>query len=111
MEVLQGNESRCYNMFRMDKHVFIMLYDLENIYKLKGSRNINSVEILGMFLYILGQGIGNKNAQERFQRSGETVSRYFDMMLDILYETAKVMIKLLDPEFRSTPQEILSDSR
>ncbi|KAK3212831.1 hypothetical protein Dsin_017537 [Dipteronia sinensis] len=33
-----------------------------------------------------GQGIGNRNAQERFQRSGETVSRYFDVMLDILYE-------------------------
>ncbi|TXG47151.1 hypothetical protein EZV62_026445 [Acer yangbiense] len=112
MEVLQGNESRCYNMFRMDKHVFVMLLnELENIYKLKGSRNISSAEILGMFLYILGQGIGNRNAQERFQRSGETVSRYFDVMLDILYEMAKVMIKPLDLEFRSTPPEILSDSR
>ncbi|TXG57137.1 hypothetical protein EZV62_018450 [Acer yangbiense] len=39
------------------------------------------------------------------------VSRYFDVMLDILYEMAKVMIKPLDPDFRSTPQEILSDSR
>ncbi|KAK2644287.1 hypothetical protein Ddye_019482 [Dipteronia dyeriana] len=112
MEVLQGNESRCYNMFRMDKHVFVMLLnDLENNYKLKGSRNISSAEILGIFLYILGQGIGNRNAQERFQRSGETVNRYFDVMLDILYEMAKVIIKPLDPEFRSTPQEILSNSR
>ncbi|KAI9197005.1 hypothetical protein LWI28_028946 [Acer negundo] len=58
-----------------------------------------------------GQGIGNRNAQERFQRSSETVSRYFDMMLDILYEMAKVMIKPLDLKFRSTPQEILSDYR
>ncbi|KAK2634649.1 hypothetical protein Ddye_029441, partial [Dipteronia dyeriana] len=57
MEVLQGNESRCYNMFRMDRHVFIILLnELETIYKLKGSRNISTVEILGMFLYILGQG-------------------------------------------------------
>ena len=53
MEVLEGNESRCYNMFRMDKHVFVkLLNDLENIYKLKGSRNISNAEILGMFLYI-----------------------------------------------------------
>ena len=112
MEVLEGNESRRYNMFRMDKHVFVMLLnDLENIYKLKGSRNISNAEILGMFLYILGHGIGNRNAQERFQRSSETVSRYFDVMLDILYEMAKVMIKSLDLEFRSTPQEILNNSR
>ncbi|KAK3195372.1 hypothetical protein Dsin_026682 [Dipteronia sinensis] len=58
-----------------------------------------------------GQGIGNMNAQERFQRSCEMMSRHFDVMLDILYEMTKVMIKLLDPAFRSTSQEILSDSR
>ncbi|KAK2655454.1 hypothetical protein Ddye_008506, partial [Dipteronia dyeriana] len=57
------------------------------------------------------QGIRNRNAQERFQLFDETVSRYFDVMLDILYEMSKVMIKSLDPEFRSTPLEILSDSR
>ncbi|KAK2656389.1 hypothetical protein Ddye_009441, partial [Dipteronia dyeriana] len=57
------------------------------------------------------QGIENRNAQERLQHFDETVSRYFDAMLDILYEMAKVMIKPLDPEFRSTPPEILSDSK
>ncbi|KAK3210956.1 hypothetical protein Dsin_015662 [Dipteronia sinensis] len=67
MEVLDGNESRSYNMFRIDKHAFVMLLnDVENIYKLKGSRNIRSPEILGMFLYILGQGIGNRNAKNVF---------------------------------------------
>lgn len=57
MEVLEGNESRCYNMFRMDKHVFLMLLnDLINIFNLKGSRNISPTEILGMFLWILEHG-------------------------------------------------------
>ncbi|KAK2646398.1 hypothetical protein Ddye_021593 [Dipteronia dyeriana] len=60
---------------------------------------------------LLGLIVGNRNTQERFQCYGEMVSRYFDMMLNILYEMVKVMIKPLDPEFRSTPQEILSDSR
>ena len=78
---------------------------------MKGSRNISSAEILKMFFYILGQGIRNRNALECFQHSSETMSRYFDVMLDILYEMAKVMIKPLDPEFRSTPPEILRDSR
>ncbi|TXG61022.1 hypothetical protein EZV62_012385 [Acer yangbiense] len=70
---------------------------------------------LELYVYVMFAEIiyiaGNRNAQERFQRSGETVSRYFDVMLDILYEMAKMMIKPLDPEFRSTPPEILSDSR
>lgn len=112
MEVLEGNESRCYNMFRMDKHVFLMLLnDLINIFNLKGSRNISPAEILGMFLWILGHGEKNRDAQERFQRSGETISRYFGEMLDIFYSMAMVLIKPLDPEFKSTPQEILRDSR
>ncbi|TXG72981.1 hypothetical protein EZV62_001560 [Acer yangbiense] len=85
MEVLQGNESRCYNMFRMDKHVFVMLLnELENNYKLKGSRNISSAEILGMFLYILGQGIGNRNAQERFQRKYYLVDAGYPQMKGFL---------------------------
>jgi hypothetical protein len=89
----------------------MLLNDLINIFNLKGSRNISPAEILGMFLYMLGQGAGNRNAQERFQRSGETISRYFGEMLDILYSMAMVLIKPLDPEFKSTPQEILNDSR
>lgn len=115
MEVLEGNESRCHNMFRMERHVFIMLLnDLvsnEGIYQLKGSRNISAAEILGMFMYALGHGAGNRNVQERFQRSGETVSRYFGEMLDIIYNMAVTLIKPQDPEFKNIPKEILSDSR
>lgn len=55
-------------MFRIDKLVFIMLLnDLIDIFNLKGSRNITPPEFLGMFLYMLRQGDGNRNAQERFQ--------------------------------------------
>ncbi|XP_040367394.1 protein ALP1-like [Rosa chinensis] len=94
----------------MDKQVFMMLVnDLEKI--MKGSRNMSIVEMLAMFLYILGQGQSNRSTQERFQRSGETVSRYFDIMLEIFYNMAKVLINPRDPEFRSIPQEILTDSR
>ncbi|CAL2240456.1 unnamed protein product [Prunus armeniaca] len=31
-----------------------------------------AAEMLGMFVHILGHGIGNRLAQERFQHSGET---------------------------------------
>ncbi|KAK3210955.1 hypothetical protein Dsin_015661 [Dipteronia sinensis] len=85
--LVEGNESRCYNMFRMDKHVFVMLLnDVENNYKLKGSRNISGAEILGMFLYILGQGIGNRNAQECFQRSSETGGKALPMIIEYSYQ-------------------------
>ncbi|KAL6272187.1 hypothetical protein ACE6H2_022879 [Prunus campanulata] len=68
-------------------------------------------EILGMFVHILGHGIGNRLAQERFQHSGETVSRYFGKLLDIVCLMAIDIIKPLDPEFKGVLEEILRDSR
>ncbi|XP_061999498.1 uncharacterized protein LOC133716867 [Rosa rugosa] len=99
-------------MFWMNKDVFIRLCDdLENIYKVKGSQRISIAEKLGMFLYTVEEGAGNRNVQERFQHSGETVSRYFSEMLNVVCDMAKEFIKPSDPEFKSTPPEILGDSR
>ncbi|KAK2652341.1 hypothetical protein Ddye_012197 [Dipteronia dyeriana] len=67
MELLRGNESRCYTMFKMDKDVFFRLCnDLETNYGLKGSRTMNAIEILGISLHMLGHGVGNRLVQERF---------------------------------------------
>ncbi|CAN6716358.1 unnamed protein product [Malus baccata var. baccata] len=57
------------------------------------------------------QGEGNRSAQERFQHSSETVSRYFSQLLDIVCLMAVDVIKLLDPEFNGVSAKILSDSR
>ncbi|XP_024180747.1 putative nuclease HARBI1 [Rosa chinensis] len=112
MELLEGNESRCQNMFWMNKDVFIRLCDeLENIYKVKGSQRISVAEKLGMFLYTLGEGAGNRNVQERFQHFGKTVSRYFSGMLNVVCDMTKEFIKPSDPKFKSIPPEILGDYR
>ncbi|KAM5554046.1 hypothetical protein ABKV19_025999, partial [Rosa sericea] len=60
MELLVGHESCCYRMFRMEKHVFVRLYnDLQDNYGLTGSKNICPAEIVGMFVHMLGHGVGN----------------------------------------------------
>lgn len=60
-EILQGNESRCHNMFRMKRNIFVQLCDeLQMNYGLKGSRRLCATEMLGMFLHIIGHGIGNR---------------------------------------------------
>jgi hypothetical protein len=38
-------------------------------------------EMVAMFLVIVGHGVGNRMIQERFQHSGETVSRHFHRVL------------------------------
>ena len=112
MELLGGHEIRSYRMFRMDKDVFMSLCnDLQCNYGLRGSRNISAFEIVGLFLFILGQGVGNRSTQERFQHSGETISRYFEYVLDIVCRMSMDVIKPDDPEFNGVPQEILVDSR
>ncbi|KAH9680641.1 DDE Tnp4 domain-containing protein [Citrus sinensis] len=58
-----------------------------------------------------GHGVGNRLAQERFQHSGETVSRYFGEALDAICRLSIDLIKPFDPEFKDIPEEILKDSR
>lgn len=78
-EILDGNVSRCFNMFQMNSDVFFRLC---TDYRLKSSRRTCAIEMLGMFLYRRGQSVGNQSAMEQFQHSGETISRYFDNALD-----------------------------
>ncbi|KAK2648947.1 hypothetical protein Ddye_016436 [Dipteronia dyeriana] len=75
---------------------------MEVVATLHGEEKDNVLPTLDLYLYELFDGImiiagiGNKNAQERFQRSGEMMSRYFDVMLDILYQMAKDCIGAID---------------
>ncbi|CAL8168076.1 unnamed protein product [Prunus armeniaca] len=72
---------------------------------------MSAAEMLGMFLNILGHGSANRQAQDRFQHSGETVSRYFGILLDVVCRLAVDVIKPLENAFNNTPKEILQDSR
>lgn len=112
MEMLRGHGHRCYNMFRMDINVFIKLStELRSNYGLKDSRRMTVDEMLAMFLFTLGHGASNRLVSERFQHSGETVSRYFNMVLDCICTMSVNNLKPEDPEFKSTPKEILKDNR
>ena len=63
-------------MFRMDKDTLLSLCnDLKMHYGLKHSRRMSVIEKVGMFLFTLAVRASNQHVQERFQHSGETVSR------------------------------------
>ncbi|RZB80673.1 hypothetical protein D0Y65_030390, partial [Glycine soja] len=94
-EILNGHPIRSYQMFRMKKLVFLELCDiLETKYNLKQTRNSTI-----------------RNCEERFQHSGETISRHFHSVLEALCMLAKDIIKPVDPSFRDTLDEILKDVR
>ncbi|KAG5128982.1 hypothetical protein JHK84_035379 [Glycine max] len=99
-------------MFRMKKLVFLELCDiLETKYNLKKTRNVNIYEQVGLFLYILSQPSSVHNYEERFQHSSETISRHFHSVLEVVCMLAKDIIKLVDPSFRDTANEILKDAK
>lgn len=68
------NPTACFNMFRMSRELFYMLHNvLSSSYGLKTSKKMSSVEALAMFLWIVGPPQSIRQAENRFERSTETV--------------------------------------
>ncbi|RHN70855.1 hypothetical protein MtrunA17_Chr3g0140031 [Medicago truncatula] len=55
-EILQGNPTRCYEMFRMEKHVFNLLCTELVELGLKSSNRMTVEEMVAMFLVAVGHG-------------------------------------------------------
>ncbi|GJT72699.1 putative nuclease HARBI1 [Tanacetum coccineum] len=118
-EVLNGNPIRSVNAFRMHSNMFLKLCgELESTYILKASDRMTVVEKLGIFIYTLALGVSNRDVSERFQRSGETISRAFHEVLEAItarskgfHGLAREMIKPKYPTFQETPPQIMNDKR
>ncbi|KAH1066486.1 hypothetical protein J1N35_031473 [Gossypium stocksii] len=110
-EVLNGHDDRCMNSFRMPKNIFhSLLHDLQTNYGLKHGK-VSAMEKLALSLYILGHRESNSNAAERFQRSGETVSRIFTDMLHTFARMEIDTIKPTEGQFEEVPNHIRHDTR
>ena len=111
-QVLDGNDYRRFRVLRMEKIYFYKLCnDLQANYGLQGSRRTNLTEIIGMFLHILGHGVGNKLAQECFQHSTWTVYTYFSKVLDAICLMSVDVLKPQVPKVKNILIQILNDSR
>ncbi|XP_028764534.1 uncharacterized protein LOC114762832 [Neltuma alba] len=110
-EILRDHEIRCYDMFRMEKEMFMRLCSKLVEHGLKNSKYLGVEEIVGMFLNTVGHGQCNRMIQERFQHSGETVSRHFHRVLQACLSLSREYIKPLDPTFSVTHPKIKNDKR
>ena len=112
MEILQGNPDTCKQNFRMEIYVFIYLCkELKKRYHLKGTRKLTVEELMAMFFSTLGHEFGNRIVQERFQHSGETVSRHFTHILMVVSRMTIDIINPINIEFRDVPSKIRDDER
>ncbi|KAJ9188130.1 hypothetical protein P3X46_003521 [Hevea brasiliensis] len=95
LEVLQSHQDCCVNIK----------------YGLKSSRRMSVMEKVAIFLYTLALKASNRHARERFQHSGETISRVFRQVLNVICLMSMDIIKPIDYEFSDTPPEILNNRR
>ncbi|XP_071686762.1 uncharacterized protein [Rutidosis leptorrhynchoides] len=119
MEVLNGHPIRCVNAFRMHPDLFRKLCgELETNYGLQSSDKMSTFEMVGIFMYTLALGLSNRDVMERFQRSGETISRAFHEVLNAIIGRdkgfqglARDIIRPKDPTFQLIPPQIINDKR
>lgn len=108
-EVLSGEDDVCREMFRMDKHVFHKLCDtLRQKCMLRDTAGVMIEEQLAIFLNIIGHNERNRVIQERFQHSGETISRHFNNVLKAIKSLSREFLQC--PPY-STPPEIFKSNR
>jgi hypothetical protein len=76
-ELLAGHPVRFQRSMGMAKHVFRRLVlELQVFAGLHPTKYVSMNEQVAIFLFICVKGESNRQAQERFQRSGDTISKY-----------------------------------
>jgi len=104
------NPTRIFDVLRMPLPTFLTLRDwcIEHDY-LRPTLHISVEEQLAIFLKIVGENASNRMAQERFQRSGSTISHVFNKVLDaimMLYPTI-----VTQPNGDTIPSRIRNDPK
>jgi hypothetical protein len=72
---------------------------------------ISTYEALAIFLVICSENESNRKCQNRFNHSGETISRKFTEVLESLMEMAKYFLVPKDANFRTVHKKIVDDRR
>ena len=94
-EILEGHELRCKRDFRMEKYVF---HNLVKCFRerqlLQDERLVSVEEQVAIFLYTLSANASNRTLQGRFQHSGQTISTYFNKVLQSIMSLSGQLIQL-----------------
>ncbi|KAL0552259.1 hypothetical protein IC582_011367 [Cucumis melo] len=84
----------CRQSTRMDRRTFaILCHLLKNVAGLSSTEIVNVEEMVAMFLHVLAHDVKNHVIQREFVRSGETVSRHFNIILLAILRLYEELIK------------------
>lgn len=108
-ELLEGHPRRMRSQLGIHAHVFLRLViELD----LRDSKFVGRHEQLAIFLFICHQGQSGNHACERFQRSGDTISKYFYKVLNLVVSPTFYQRYVSLPKGNeATPREITSNAK
>ncbi|KAL5571914.1 hypothetical protein UlMin_021511 [Ulmus minor] len=93
-EFLHGHWERIFNRTRMTRDCFVRFSSImEQTGRLTPSRAVSVEEQLMIFLFVVGHGASNRDAQETWQRSGSTISKYFGIVLEAIFNMSGEYIR------------------
>ncbi|XP_074297131.1 uncharacterized protein LOC141627813 [Silene latifolia] len=96
--MIQGSDISCLDNLRMDRACFGKLCEmLRDAGRLEGNRNTSLEEMVALFLFILSHDTKNRRTQLYFRRSGETVSRHFNLVLRAILRCHHLLLKKPEP--------------
>ena len=81
-------------------------YILSNGYGLASTREIDSVEALGMFLWACGHRESQRQMAERFRRGLGTCSKIFALVLNAIVPFANAVLRPKDYSYVVVPQKL-----
>ena len=83
--MIYESDLACIESIRMDRKTFsILCHQLRTVGGLKGTKNMDVEEMVAIFLHIISHDIKNRIMRRQFARSGETISKQFNIVLNAI---------------------------
>ncbi|KAD4385868.1 hypothetical protein E3N88_26037 [Mikania micrantha] len=99
-------DNTCLHQLRMNRKTFVKLYNmLERDRKLKASKYLQVYEQVAIFLYILARHVKNRVVKFHFQPSVETISKYFNNVLNVVIRLQNELFKKPMPISKASTDE------
>ncbi|KAL5544267.1 hypothetical protein UlMin_008051 [Ulmus minor] len=109
-EFLHGHWEQIFNRTRMTRECFVRFCTImEGTCRLLPSRSVFVEEQIMIFLFVVGHGASNRNSQETWQHSGSTISKYFGLVLEAIFNMSGEDIR--PPNMNNVHPKIRNDNR
>jgi len=96
--LIYEDDQTCRENTRMDRRTFTILCQLLRMTgMLRPTKYVDVEEMVAIFLHIVAHDVKNRVMRRQFARSGETVSRHFNIVLNAILRLYDVLLRKLEP--------------